>query len=106
MPRPERVRAFLGPAVAPDRYQVSDEVYGALGAATHPDPLDDGVARADAPGHWLVDLIAANAQQLRRGGLRDDHIHTSGLTTSEADLFSDRAQRPCGRFALLARLTD
>ncbi len=67
--RPERVRAFLGPAVAPDRYQVSDDVYGALGAAAHPDPLDDGVARADGPGHWLVDLIAANSQQLRRAGV-------------------------------------
>ena len=103
--RPERVRAFLGPAVAPDRYQVSDDVYGALGAATHPDPLDDGVARADGPGHWLVDLVAANRQQLCRAGVRDDHIVSSELTTSDAAFFSDRAQRPCGRFALLARLT-
>jgi purine-nucleoside/S-methyl-5'-thioadenosine phosphorylase / adenosine deaminase len=102
--RPERVRAFLGPAVAPARYQVSDEVHQALRAPTAPDPLQEDVARADGPGHWLVDLVAANRQQLRRGGVRDEHIRTSGVTTDEAAFFSDRAQRPCGRFALLARL--
>ncbi|HTU37897.1 MAG TPA: peptidoglycan editing factor PgeF [Acidimicrobiales bacterium] len=100
--RPERVRAFLGPAVAPDRYQVTDEVRDALAAAVGPEPLDEGAASADEPGHWLVDLIAANRQQLRRAGLLDEHIGTSGRTTADPDLFSDRAQRPCGRFALLA----
>ncbi len=101
---PERVRAYLGPAVAPDRYQVSDQVRGALLGAVGRDALDDGVARADGPGHWLVDLIAANRQQLRGAGLRDEHVSVSGTTTSNRDFFSDRAQRPCGRFALLARL--
>jgi YfiH family protein len=102
--QPERVRAFLGPAVAPARYQVSDDVRDALCAATAPDPLREDVARPDGPGHWLVDLVAANEQQLRRGGVRHEHIHTSGLTTDDAAFFSDRAERPCGRFALLARL--
>ena len=103
---PERVRAYLGPAVAPDRYQVSDEVHHALVGAVGRGALDEGVARADGPGHWLVDLIAANRQQLREAGLRDDHVSVSGTTTSDGDFFSDRAQRPCGRFALLARLHD
>ncbi len=102
--RPERVRAFLGPAVAPDRYQVTDEVRHALIGALRRGALDDGVARADGPGHWLVDLIAANRQQLREAGLRDENVSVSGATTSHGDFFSDRAQRPCGRFALLARL--
>ena len=31
--RPERVAAFLGPAVAPERYQVSEEVHQALAGA-------------------------------------------------------------------------
>ena len=101
---PERVRAYLGPAVAPDRYQVSDEVRHTLAGAVGQGALDEGVARADGPGHWLVDLIAANRQQLREAGLRDDHVSVSGTTTSDGDFFSDRAQRPCGRFALLARL--
>lgn len=102
--RPGRVQAFLGPAVHPDRYQVSDEVRRALSDAVRPATLDPTVARADGPGHWLVDLIAANRQQLLEGGVRADHIVDSGATTAEDAFFSDRAQRPCGRFALLARL--
>jgi YfiH family protein len=102
--QPQRVRAYFGPAVAPDRYQVSDQVHAALLRAVGPEALDDGVARSDGPGHWLVDLIAANRQQLRDAGVRDEQVSLSGTTTSNRDLFSDRAQRPCGRLALLARL--
>jgi polyphenol oxidase len=99
-----RVRAFLGPAVHPDRYQVSEEVLRALSGAVRPSVLDPAVARPDGPGHWLVDLIAANRQQLLASGVRRDHIAESGTTTSDEAFFSDRVQRPCGRFALLARL--
>jgi hypothetical protein len=102
--RASRVRAFLGPAVHPDRYQVSDEVQRALSDAVHPGTLERAVARPDGPGHWLVDLVAANRQQLLAGGVRDDHIVESGATTADKSFFSDRARRPCGRFALLARL--
>jgi YfiH family protein len=101
-----RVRAFLGPTVHPDRYQVSEEVLGALSDAARPSALDPAVARPDGPGHWLVDLVAANRQQLVAGGVRNDHITESGATTSDEAFFSDRVQRPCGRFALLARLAD
>lgn len=101
-----RVHAFLGPAVHPDRYQVSDEVPQALRQAVHPSALDPAVARPDGPGHWLVDLVAANRQQLVAGGVRDEHIVGCGATTADEAFFSDRAQRPCGRFALLARLLD
>ncbi len=103
---PDRVRAFLGPAVAPDRYQVSDEVHRALTEAVRPGPLDAAVARPDGPGHWLVDLPAANRQQLLEAGVRPEHISDSGASTHDEPYFSDRAQRPCGRFALLARLLD
>jgi hypothetical protein len=40
------------------------------------------------------------------GGVRDEHIVGCGATTADEAFFSDRAQRPCGRFALLARLLD
>lgn len=102
--RPRRVRAFLGPAVHPDRYQVSEDVLRALSAAVYPEALDRSVARPDGPGRWLVDLIAANRQQLMAGGVPAGHITDSGGTTADEGFFSDRAQRPCGRFALLARL--
>lgn len=101
----DRVHAFLGPAVEPDRYQVTDEVRRALAGAEGPADLDGAVARPDGAEHWLVDLVAANRQQLLAHGVPDDHIVVSDTTTTHADFFSDRAERPCGRFALLARLT-
>ena len=101
-----RVHAFLGPAVHPDRYQVSDEVPRALRQAVDPNALDPAVARPDGAGHWLVDLGAANRQQLVAGGVQPEHIVGCGVTTADEKFYSDRAQRPCGRFALLARLLD
>jgi polyphenol oxidase len=104
--RPDRVMAFLGPAVHPDRYQVSANVVAALSDAVRPAALDGVVARPDGPGHWLIDLVAANRQQLLRGGVRPERIAVCGATTADEAFFSDRAERPCGRFALLARLVD
>ena len=101
-----RIHAFVGPAVHRDRYQVTDEVRQGLAAAVAPAALAPGVARPDGPAHWLVDLVAANRQQLVAGGVRGDRIVECGATTADGPFFSDRAQRPCGRFALLARLLD
>ncbi len=101
-----RVRAWVGPGVSAERYQVTDEVRDWLAGAVRPGALAEGVARADGPGHWLVDLAAANRQQLGRRGVPGGQIYDSGLTTSDERFFSDRATRPCGRFALLARLVD
>jgi len=102
--RSEHVRAFVGPAVAPSRYQVPDEVRDALAVATQRAPLAPHVARPDGTGRWLVDLVAANRQQLEAAGVAPEHIVESGITTANPSLFSDRAARPCGRFGLLARL--
>jgi YfiH family protein len=101
---PERVVAFIGPGVHPAHYQVDQGVYEALAQAAAPMPLSAEVARPDGPGHWLVDLMAANRQQLLQAGVTPEHIFDCGVTTSDDDYFSDRAARPCGRFALLARL--
>ena len=97
--QPERVRAFLGPAVAPDRYEVGREVVDALAHAVVPAPLDAAVVRPNV----RVDLVAANRQQLTAAGLRPEHVLDSGTTTADPSFFSDRAARPCGRFGLLAR---
>jgi YfiH family protein len=102
---PERVVAFIGPAVGPDRYQVDDPVYRALGDGCAPEPLAAGVALADGPRHWRVDLPAANRQQLLLAGVLEPQIFDCGVTTADHDYFSDRAARPCGRFGLLAQLT-
>jgi hypothetical protein len=102
---PERVVAFIGPGAHPAHYQVDQAVYRALAAAVAPHPLPPEVARPDGPGHWKVDLMAANRQQLLLAGVSSGHILDCGVTTADDDYFSDRAARPCGRFALLARLT-
>ncbi len=103
--RPERVVAFIGPGVHPARYQVDHDVYDALARAVAPQPLPSEVARPDGAEHWHVDLMAANRQQLLMAGVTPAHIFDCGVTTADDDYFSDRESRPCGRFALMARLT-
>ncbi|HEY2214615.1 MAG TPA: polyphenol oxidase family protein, partial [Acidimicrobiales bacterium] len=61
---PANINAFLGPAVSQSRYQVDEPVYRSLREAVDPTPLLPAVALADGPDRWLIDLIAANRQQL------------------------------------------
>jgi polyphenol oxidase len=118
--RPERIRAAIGPAVAADRYQVGPEVVAAaerfFGGNT------GGIMRPDGPGssstgRWLFNLPAANRRVICESGVPDTQIHDSGLSTASRIpdsrgmnspgpelFFSDRAARPCGRFAAVARL--
>jgi len=117
--RPRDVIAGIGPAVAADSYQVGDEV-----AAAARDAFGEQVAgaardtsggqaqallrpaAADGPGRWLFDLPAANRRVLRAAGVPDSQIHMAATPTGPDPglFFSHRAERPCGRFALAARL--
>jgi hypothetical protein len=102
--RPGSVIAGLGPAVAPERYQVGAEVAEAaergLGDAA------GQVIRPDGTGKWLFDLWAANRLVLHDAGVAEDHIAVAAMPTGPAPglFFSDREARPCGRFAAIARL--
>jgi len=106
--RPSDVVAGLGPAMAGDRYQVGPDVHEAVTATF-------GVAaaaflrpdrRPGAPAdRWLLDLSAANRHALREAGVPDDRIHASTIPTGTGAFFSDRAARPCGRLALVAKLS-
>ncbi len=109
---PADVVAGLGPAIAGDRYQVGPDVYDAVtstfGAAAasflHPDARP-----GSPPGRWLLDLPAANRHALREAGVPAAQIHATPAVTGPADsggFFSDRAARPCGRLALIARLPE
>ena len=132
--RPSSVVAGLGPAASPARYQVGPDVHHAVtqafgpaaAAFIRPDPK--APASPGAPGRWLLDLWAANRHALREAGLPDHQIHAADLPTGPTDptvpmdptaptaptsftdptspgyFFSDRAARPCGRLALVARL--
>jgi copper oxidase (laccase) domain-containing protein len=96
--------AGIGPAVGADRYQVGPDVTGAAQRYFGPDLT--GIARPDGTGAALFDLAAANRRVLVEAGLPEGQVLTSGMGTGrEAGLFfSDREERPCGRFAAIARL--
>jgi polyphenol oxidase len=122
--RPDRVVAGIGPAIAPSRYQVGDEVADEIrrcfaraaaenGSGQLGQPVGDDavvrVLRPDGTGRWLLDLWMANRLLLAQAGVPDRQIHVAALGTGpDADgqgrFFSDRTARPCGRFALVARL--
>ena len=120
--RPERIQAAIGPAVAADRYQVGPEVAAAARAVLRREPgWDHAPGRSrrftGGTGRWLFDLPAANRRVIRESGVPDGQIHGSGLSTASRVpdsrgmnshgpelFFSDRAARPCGRFAAVARL--
>jgi polyphenol oxidase len=131
--RPSQVIAGIGPAVAPARYQVGADVYQAVAGAFGP-AATAFIRPDSAPERWLLDLWAANRLALLEAGVPAAQIHVTDLPTGPLDLpapaspadsknpsstggsadptspashgyfFSDRAARPCGRLALVARL--
>ncbi|MGH3198210.1 MAG: peptidoglycan editing factor PgeF [Streptosporangiaceae bacterium] len=111
--RPSDIVAGIGPAIAASGYQVGPDVHQAVTRAFGPNAA---FIRPDArPGHWLLDLWAANRHALREAGVPDPQIHATTIPTgptpagpaspaSPGYFFSDRSARPCGRLALVARL--
>jgi YfiH family protein len=117
--RPEDVIAGIGPSVAAGSYQVGEEVAAAARDAFGEEVAGaarDGVGQqgqallrpavTGEPGQWLFDLPAANRHVLRTAGVPDGQIHVAATPTGPDPglFFSHRAERPCGRFALAARL--
>jgi len=123
--RPEDVIAGIGPSVAAGSYQVGQEVAAAArdafgeevtGAARDASgqqaqallrpALTSGPSGEGARGQWLFDLPAANRHVLRAAGVPEGQIHVTATSTGPDPglFFSHRAERPCGRFALAARL--
>jgi len=99
--RPDRILAGIGPAIAD--YQVGAEV---AAAARHCFGTQvDELVQPDGTGRWRFDLKAANRRVLLDAGVQAENIEASGAATGEGSpFFSDRAARPCGRFAALAAL--
>lgn len=100
--QPRRIVAGLGPSISPDRYEVGGEVVEGLEAsllATPPGAVRLGGQRPH------VDLAAFAAAQLVEAGVPRDVVAVPEVGTGRpGPFFSDREQRPCGRFALLAGL--
>ncbi|QGG96882.1 peptidoglycan editing factor PgeF [Actinomarinicola tropica] len=100
--RPSEIRGGIGPAIAPARYQVGPEVAEAARAAFGGDA--DRLVEPDGSGRWTFDLWSANRLQLDTAGVPQEQVAVAALDTVDGPFFSDRAVRPCGRFAALARL--
>ena len=101
--RREDILAVQGPAVPADRYQVGEDVVTAAGEAFGSSVRD--VLRPDGTGRWTFDVWGANEAVLLSAGLRPEHVATARLPTfGSRQFFSDRAERPCGRFALMVAL--
>jgi polyphenol oxidase len=95
--RPEHLHVVLGPAISSARYQVGPEV-----AAQFRDVPDALVP--DEADRSRLDLRRVAVHQLVARGVRDDCIYlTREVTDGGGRFFSDRAARPGGRFALVAR---
>ena len=100
--QPGDVVVGMGPAVSPRTYRVGDEVAAAFGEG-----VGEGIATpaSGAGGGWLVDLWQANRRLLVEAGVPAEAIHVADVPTGpDGPFFSDRHSRPCGRFALLARI--
>ena len=94
---PSTLRAIVGPTIAQVGYQVGSEV------ADHFTDFP-GALVADDEGRWRLDVAGVAVQQLRAAGLGDGHVARVDQTTDGGHpFFSDRAARPCGRNALVAR---
>lgn len=100
--RADRLVVGIGPAVSAARYQVGEEVADAARAALGGGA--DRIVEPDGTGRWTFDLWAANRYQLEQAGVPTEQIAVAAIDTADGPFFSDRAVRPCGRFAALARL--
>ncbi len=99
---PERVRAWMGPAIGPQAFEVGDEVRAAFVAA---DPLAaSAFAARELPGKWLADLFALARLRLRRAGVM--RVSGGGVCTVSAPerFYSYRRDGVTGRFASLVWL--
>jgi len=95
---PERLFAWLGPAIGPRVYEVGDEVRDAFLAR---DQASAQAFRAVRPGHWLLDLYAVAHQRLAAMGVA--RVYGGGLCTysDPTRFFSYRRDRSTGRMAAL-----
>ena len=82
---PENLVCAIGPAAGCDLYEIGEEVMTAFGQK-----FDDSERyfRETRPGHALVDLKAANRDQLIASSVDEKNIHISSFCTMErVDLF-------------------
>jgi YfiH family protein len=97
----------IGPAIGAASYEIGPAEAAEVAAAFSAGVTGTRLLRPSGrPGHALFDLTGAIRVQLRAAGVPEDSVHDLAIDTrtSTADFFSDRAARPCGRFAVVAAL--
>ena len=96
---PDKVLAWLGPAIGPGAYEVGRDVRVAFAA------YGKAFSAPTRPGHWLLDLYAVARERLRRAGV--DKVYGGGFCTySDPERFySYRRDKTKARMAALIWLT-
>lgn len=91
------LRAWLGPAIGPSRFEVGDEVRRVFVAA---DPAAHAAFRpGGAPDKWLADLFLLARQRLVRCGVTEIYGGRWCTASSEEAFYSYRRDRVTGRMA-------
>jgi YfiH family protein len=95
---PQRLLAWLGPAIGPAAFEVGGEVRQQFIAA---DPAAAACFRPSPQGRWLADLYALARQRLARAGV--EAVYGGGFcTVRQSELFfSYRRDGRTGRMATL-----
>jgi YfiH family protein len=102
--RPDRITAFLGPAIGGCCYEVGADVFDAWSAIAG---AQEAAAIRSVDDRWLLDLEIANRWLLRRAGISDARIESSGVCTKcgGGDWFSHRGQGALtGRYGSIVAL--
>ena len=82
--RPENLIAAIGPSAMCRAYEIGQDVRDAF----EPTSGRERYFTPTRPGHWLVDLPAANRDQLKAVGVAEENIYISPFCTMErTDLF-------------------
>lgn len=97
---PERVRAWLGPAAGPQRYEIGVEVYDAFVSR---DWAAGSAFISTRENHWNVDLYALARRRLAGVGIAGDRVTGGDLCTLSAPdrFFSHRRDKRTGRMVSL-----
>jgi len=97
-------RAWIGPAIGPQAYEVGEDVHAGF-LARAPEAASCFLPVGWKPGKWWMDLPALAAQRLRRAGVQE--VEWCGFcTATDRRFFSYRRANVTGRIATLAWLDE
>lgn len=95
---PTDILAGIGPSIGPESYEVGPEVIEIVNSTFQG---DKALIREGKNGKGFFDLWTANQHQLLDVGIPRENIEIAGISTYLLDdvFFSERRQKPTGRFA-------